>query len=105
MSPEEIGYALGGAALASITIQAVLFTTIEQAFGFTWCFRAGLLAFSIAFFLTPFVGLKAGEVYLWPELVGVLILKTLADVLGLTCAMLLVNSLPFFPILLTADHK
>ena len=96
MSPEEIGYALGGAALASIAVQAVLFTTIERVFGFTWCYRAGLLTFSIAFFLTPFVGLKTGEVYLWLELVGVLILKTLANVLGLTCAMLLVNPPPFF---------
>jgi hypothetical protein len=94
MTPEQIGYALGGAALASITVQAVLFTTIERAFGFTWCYRAGLLTFSIAFFLTPFVGLRGGQIYLWLELVGVLIIKTLANVLGLTCAMLLVNPHP-----------
>lgn len=90
MSPGEIGYALGGAALASIAMQAVLFTTIERAFGFTWCYRAGLLVFSAAFFMTPFVGLKGGRVGLWIQIVGVLILKTLANVLGLTCAMLLV---------------
>ena len=94
MTPKEIGYALGGAALASIAVQAVLFTTIERAFGFLSCYRAGLLTFSIAFFLTPFVGLKGGHVYLWLELVGVLMIKTLANVLGLTCAMLLVNPLP-----------
>lgn len=92
MLPDEIGYALGGAALASIAMQAVLFPSIERAFGFTWCYSVGLLAFSIAFFLTPFVGVKGGQMELWFELVGVLILKTLANVLGLTCAMLLVKT-------------
>jgi hypothetical protein len=96
MTPEEIGYALGGAALASIAMQAILFTSIERTFGFTSCYRAGLLAFSTAFFLTPFVGLRGGQLGLWFQLVGVLILKTLANVLGLTCAMLLVPIL--FPI-------
>jgi hypothetical protein len=90
MFPEEIGYALGGAALASIAMQAVLFTSIERAFGFTWCYRAALIGFSTAFFLTPFVGLTGGRVALWFQIVGVLIVKTLASVLGLTCAMLLV---------------
>jgi len=90
MSPSEIGYALSGAALFSVAMQALLFTTIERLFGFTWCYRAGLLAFSLAFFLTPFVGLQGGRVVLWIELVGVLVLKTVANVLGLTCAMLLV---------------
>jgi len=90
MFPEEIGYALGGAALASIAMQAVLFTSIERAFGFTWCYRTALIGFSTAFFLTPFVGLTGGRVGLWFQIVGVLIVKTLASVLGLTCAMLLV---------------
>jgi hypothetical protein len=90
LAPEEIGYALSGAALASIAMQAALFTWVERLFGFTWCYRAGLVAFSVAFFLTPFVGLGWGMAVMWVELVGVLILKTLATVLGLTCAMLLV---------------
>lgn len=90
MNPEEIGYALGGAALASIAIQLMLFTTIERVFGFTWCYRFSLIAFSIAFFFTPFVGLKGGRVDLWFQIVAVLIVKSLASVLGLTCAMLLV---------------
>jgi hypothetical protein len=90
MDPSEIGYALGGAALTSIAMQATLFTTIERQFGLTWCYKLGLLVFSIAFFLTPFVGVHSGKFALWVELVGVLIVKTLANVLGLTCAMLLV---------------
>lgn len=92
MSPGEIGYALGGAALASIAMQALLFTTIERIFGFTWCYRLGLFVFSIAFFLTPLIGLWGGRVGMWIQIVLVLILKTLANVLGLTCAMLLVSS-------------
>jgi hypothetical protein len=91
LPPSQIGYALGGAALASIAMQALLFTTIERVFGFTWCYKVGLIVFSIAFFLTPFVGGHGGQVLLWIELVGVLIVKTLANVLGLTCAMLLVR--------------
>jgi len=79
MPPDEIGYALGGAALASIVMQAVLFITIEQTLGFTWCYRAGLFAFSIAFFLTPLAGLRGGQIGLWLQLIGVLILKTLAS--------------------------
>jgi len=90
MSPGEIGYALGGAALASIAMQTLLFTTIERIFGFTWCYRLGLFIFSIAFFLTPLIGLCGGRVGMWIQIVLVLILKTLANVLGLTCAMLLV---------------
>jgi hypothetical protein len=109
MSPEQIGYALGGAALASITIQALLFTTIERAFGFTWCYRVGLLTFSIAFFVTPFVGSNSSKGYLWLELVGVLILKTLATVLGLTCVMFFGTPPPpplsVVPVSLTQDHK
>jgi hypothetical protein len=91
LAPDEIGYALSGASLASIAVQALLFTWLERLFGFTWCYRAGLAAFSVAFFLTPFVGVTGGRVGLWVQLVGVLILKTLANVLGLTCAMLLVR--------------
>jgi len=87
---DEIGYALSGAALASIGMRALLFTSLERSFGFTWCYCGGLAAFSVAFFLTPFVGLVGGKVGLWIQLVAVLVLKTLANVLGLTCAMLLV---------------
>jgi len=90
MSPSEIGYALGGAALASIATQAVLFTTLERIFGFTRCYRLGLFVFTIAFFLTPLIGLWGGHIGMWIQIVIVLILKTLANVLGLTCAMLLV---------------
>jgi hypothetical protein len=90
MEPNEIGYALSGAALASIVMQALLFTTIERIFGFTWCYRLGLFVFTIAFFLTPLIGLWGGHVGMWIQIVIVLVLKTLANVLGLTCAMLLV---------------
>ena len=94
LSPDEIGYALSGAALASIGMQALLFTWLEQWFGFTWCYRGGLAAFSVAFFLTPFVGFVGEKVGLRIQIVAVLIWKTLPIVLGLTCAMLLVLSPP-----------
>jgi len=92
--PDEIGYALSGAALASIGMQALLFTSLERSFGFTWCYCGGLAVFSVAFFLTPFVGVVGGKLGLWIQLVAVLVLKTLANVLGLTCAMLLVTTPP-----------
>jgi hypothetical protein len=89
MSPEQIGTMLSIAALTSILTQAILFIWMERTLGTIRCYQLGLISFSISFFITPFI--KSDNITLWFEIFGIIILKTLAIVLGITCALLLVS--------------
>ncbi|KAG9882149.1 MFS general substrate transporter, partial [Aureobasidium melanogenum] len=106
LSPEEIGLSLGFAGLVTIVFQVGIFGKLREKVGNKMTYRVGLLGFVIAFLLMPWVGYRdgkdgsghdtqAGKVWLWIELGGVLIIKTVAAVGGLTSALLLItNSAP-----------
>jgi len=102
LSPEEIGLSLGFAGFITIVFQIGIFGKMREKVGNKATYRIGFAGFVIAFFLMPFVGYKdgkngmgpetqSGKGWLWAELGGVLIIKTVAAVGCLTSALLLVS--------------
>lgn len=101
LSPKEIGLSLGFAGLITIVFQVGIFGKVRERIGNKVTYRASLALFVVAFLLMPWVGYKdspqyeglsQGKVWLWVELGIVLVVKTVAAVMGLTSALLLVRS-------------
>lgn len=101
LSPEEIGLSLGFSGLVTIIFQVGLFGKLREKLGNKTTYRIGFAGFVVAFILMPFVGQKdgadgsgpattSGKAFLWAELGGVLIIKTVCAVGCLTSALLLV---------------
>ena len=116
LNPEEIGISLAFAGGITILFQIGIFGTIREKIGNKVTYRTGLFLFVIAFLLMPWVGYKdgstegghepttMGQVWLWIELGGVLVIKTIASVGGLTSALLLItNSAPSHAVLGTLN--
>ena len=99
LSPEEIGFSLAFAGVVAIVFQIGVFGKLREKMGNKITYRIGLGGFVLAFFMMPFVGYKessngvvsSGKVWLWVELGFVLLIKTVATVVGLTSALLLVS--------------
>ncbi|KAL7266231.1 hypothetical protein RUND412_011231 [Rhizina undulata] len=100
VSPKEIGLSLGYTGAITVTFQAVLFGPLERRLGICRAYRLSLVGLTIAFLTIPFVGYynpskPDSKLWLWTEVGSILLIKTLATVVGLTCAMLLItNSSP-----------
>lgn len=98
LSPEEIGVSLAFAGAVTIIFQVGLFGRLRDKIGNKTTYRIGLGGFVLAFLLTPWVGYKSSaggvqattKAILWTQLGGVLVIKTVAAVGGLTSALLLV---------------
>lgn len=117
LNPEEIGISLAFAGVITIVFQIGIFGRLREKAGNKATYRAGLAGFVVAFLLIPWVGYKdgshggtsgptttVGRVWLWTELGGVLIIKTVAAVGGLTSALLLItNSAPSHAVLGTLN--
>lgn len=115
LSPEEIGTSLAFAGLITIVFQVGIFGKLREKIGNKITYRAGLAGFVVAFLLMPWVGYKdmadgsgeeklAGKIWLWIELGGILVIKTVASVGGLTSALLLItNSAPSHAVLGTLN--
>lgn len=115
LNPEEIGISLAFAGAVTILFQVGVFGTLREKIGNKITYRTGLAGFVVAFLLMPWVGYKdgatgqgestkMGQVWLWAELGGVLIIKTIAAVGGLTSALLLItNSAPSHAVLGTLN--
>lgn len=117
LSPEEIGISLAFAGVVTIVFQIGIFGRLREKVGNKATYRAGLGLFAVSFILVPFVGYKngshdghpgpattAGRVWLWIELGGILVIKTIAAVGSLTSALLLItNSAPSHAVLGTLN--
>lgn len=117
LSPEEIGVSLAFAGAFTIVFQIGIFGRLREKVGNKATYRAGLGLFVMAFLLMPFVGYKngshdgnpgpattAGKIWLWIELGGILVIKTIASVGSLTSALLLItNSAPSHAVLGTLN--
>ena len=115
LDPEEIGISLAFAGVVTILFQIGIFGALREKIGNKITYRVGLAGFVVAFLLMPWVGYKdgangkhaattMGQVWLWIELGGVLIIKTIAAVGGLTSALLLItNSAPSHAVLGTLN--
>lgn len=90
MSSAELSYAFSISLVAGMRIQASTFATIEVSFGYTFCYRASLLAIGASCILTPAAGLAENQVLFWIGIVGMLTLKFVSDFYGATSALLLV---------------
>lgn len=95
--PKEIGLSLAFVGAITILFQIFFFNSLKSRIGDHWGYRFGLLGFTIAFWAMPFVGYydrsdPSSKYWLWVELGGVLFLKTVSTVVGLTCAMLLITN-------------
>ncbi|KAK6431018.1 hypothetical protein LTR95_012823 [Oleoguttula sp. CCFEE 5521] len=101
LNPKEIGISLAFAGLITILFQIGIFGRLRESVGNKATYRTGLAGFIIAFILVPFVGYKSdSKVWLWVELGGILVIKTIAAVGGLTSALLLItNSAPSHAVL------
>jgi MFS family permease len=117
LNPEEIGLSLAFAGVITILFQVGVFGRLREKIGNRVAYRMGLAGFVVAFLLMPWVGYKdgtfcgtgsgvttKGKVLLWIELGVVLIIKTVAAVVGLTSALLLItNSAPSHAVLGTLN--
>ncbi|KAH9828114.1 putative membrane protein [Teratosphaeria destructans] len=119
LSPEEIGLSLAFAGVITILFQVGIFGKLREKIGNKVAYRVGLAGFVVAFLLMPWIGYKdgtqlrgpgtgqettKGKILLWIELGVVLIIKTVASVVGLTSALLLItNSAPSHAVLGTLN--
>lgn len=103
LSPEEIGLSLGFAGVVTIVFQIGVFGKFREKVGNKIAYRVGFAGFVVAYLFMPFIGYKdgkngigestgSGKIWLWVELGGVLIIKTIAAVGCLTSALLLVST-------------
>ncbi|KAK6442120.1 hypothetical protein LTR95_001649 [Oleoguttula sp. CCFEE 5521] len=101
LNPKEIGISLAFAGLITILFQIGIFGRLRESVGNKATYRTGLAGFIIAFILVPFVGYKSdSKLWLWIELGGILVIKTISAVGGLTSALLLItNSAPSHAVL------
>jgi MFS family permease len=100
LSTGEIGLSLSFAGVIAIAFQVGIFGKLRDKMGNRWSYRAALAGFVLSFILMPWVGYKDskplfslgdGKIWLWLEIGGVLLIKTVAAVGGLTSALLLVR--------------
>ncbi|PQE32813.1 mfs transporter protein [Rutstroemia sp. NJR-2017a WRK4] len=104
LSPSEIGLSLSFAGIVTIVFQVCIFGRLRDRMGNKATYRAGLFLFFISMMAMPWVGYKdsspplgigSGKIWIWIEIGGVLLIKTVAAVGGLTSALLLItNSAP-----------
>ncbi|PQE07228.1 mfs transporter protein [Rutstroemia sp. NJR-2017a BVV2] len=104
LSPSEIGLSLSFAGIVTIVFQVCIFGRLRDRMGNKATYRAGLFLFFISMMAMPWVGYKdsspplgigSGKLWIWIEIGGVLLIKTVAAVGGLTSALLLItNSAP-----------
>ena len=101
LSPEEIGFSLAFAGVATIAFQLGFFGKLRAKVGNKITYRGCMAAMAVALGLTPWVGYKhsgngelgisSGTAWLWVELGFVLLVKSLAAVGCLTSFLLLVS--------------
>ncbi|CAZ79526.1 unnamed protein product [Tuber melanosporum] len=98
LSPKELGLSLSFAGVVTIIFELLLFGPLQSHLGNLWGYRFALAGFVAAFCATPFVGYidpaneRSTKAWLWIELCSILLLKTVAAVVGLTCALLLITN-------------
>ncbi len=100
LSPEEIGFSLAFAGVATIVFQLGIFGRLREKMGNKVTYRVCLAGMALAFILTPWVGYKdirngdggmsSGKEWLWVELGFILLVKSLSAVGCLTSFLLLV---------------
>ncbi|KAF8472586.1 major facilitator superfamily domain-containing protein [Kalaharituber pfeilii] len=99
LSPHEIGITLSFAGLAAILIQicANIGDDVQSRWGNKWCYRAGMLGMALSFFAMPVASAGSDTAHrtgtnkwlLYGPITLVLLLKSVANVVGLTCAMIM----------------
>ncbi|CUS12889.1 unnamed protein product [Tuber aestivum] len=98
LSPKELGLSLSFVGIVTVIFQPLLFGRLQSRFGNLWGYRSALAGLAVAFWAMPFVGYtdpaneRGAKMWLWVELYSVLLLKAVAAVVGLTCAMLLITN-------------
>lgn len=97
LSPKVIGTTLSFASFISILFQLVLFDRARDKLGNKRGYAIGCMLLAISFFLMPLVSKPKHDNYklIYAEIAGVLFVKTIGTVAGLTCFLLLLtNSAP-----------
>ncbi|PFH57849.1 hypothetical protein XA68_14487 [Ophiocordyceps unilateralis] len=104
LAPGNIGLSLSFAGLATILFQAFLYQPLKANTGSLGAYRLSLLGIAISMVLMPWVGylddepllgIGNGRLWLYAQLGGVLVLKNICAVGGLSSIMLLItNSAP-----------
>ncbi|PWW79100.1 MFS general substrate transporter [Tuber magnatum] len=98
LSPKELGLSLSFVGIVTIIFQLLSFGPLQSRLGNLWGYRFAFAGFAASFWTMPFVGYtdpaneRGTKMWLWIELYSVLLLKAVAAVAGLTCAMLLITN-------------
>lgn len=101
LDPATIGVTLSVSGIVTIVFQLLLFQPIKARLGNLGLYRVALLGLAVSMGLIPWTGhinsdppfhFGTGRQWLYAELGGVLIIKTISAVGGLSCVMLLVSS-------------
>lgn len=97
LSAEAIGISMSVAGLLTIIFQMSIYAPIRAKLGNRITYRISHFLYAIAFVILPFVGYLNktgpgnGKLWVWAEIGASLVIKTIAVVGGLTCAMLMVR--------------
>jgi hypothetical protein len=99
LSAEEIGISMAAAGLLTIVFQVSIYGPMRAKLGNRMTYRISHILYAVAFVILPFVGYVSktgfgnGKTWIWAEIGVSLVIKTIAVVGGLTCAMLMVRCL------------
>ena len=93
LSPREIGLTLSFSGLAAILFQVCvgIGTHITEKIGNKRGFRIAMVGMTASFFLMPLTW-SEGKWLMYGSISGVLLIKSIANVLGLTCALIMVTN-------------
>ncbi|TGZ82350.1 MFS general substrate transporter [Ascodesmis nigricans] len=92
--PKEIGLSLGFGGAIAIVFQGFFFSPLQTRLGSLWVYRLAFAGFVFSFFAMPFVGRNPHDPKwgIWAELGFTVLVKNIATVGGLTCAMLMITN-------------
>lgn len=113
MPPRSVGMAMAVLGVIGITLQLLVYPTINQKLGTLLSYRLSLLCFPIAYALAPYLAIvpssvpppgQASGILVWMALGGVFFIQVLARTFALPAAIILINNCSPHPSVLGTIH-
>ena len=113
MPPRSVGMAMAVLGVIGITLQLLVYPTVNQRLGTLPSYRLSLLCFPIAYTLAPFLSVvpcsvpppsQATGILVWVALAGVLLVQVVARTFALPAAIILINNCSPHPSVLGTIH-